>query len=209
MPRKEDKEFHVRDLTFVIEEAIRRLPNGNSRLRLSAYPLSHACLSGFNNPDISERLSSDYGMPSGNEEVEKEYNEEILTIEKIMEEAQVPIKLAKWQKGSKSDAADGLYKSLNRHAYTIQIWDWYAIPWRFKNGFVHLIWSPHDVMGSPIIRSYPVSDFLGGMSTKLESHFKERDKVVIQLSFWKNIGIIVLIIVGIFLWVFVRKVMGN
>jgi hypothetical protein len=209
MPKNEDKEFHVRDLAFVIEEAVRRLPNGKSRLRLSAYPLSYACLSGFYNPDISERLSSDYGMPSGNEEVEKEYNEEIITIEKIMEEAQVPIKLAKWQSDSKIDAADRMYKSLNRRAYAIQIWDWYAIPWRFKNGFVHLIWSPHDVMGSAIIHSYPVPDFLGGMSDKLEVHFKEGDKLVRQLGFWKNLGIIVLILAGIFLWVFIQKVMGN
>jgi hypothetical protein len=209
MSRKEYKELHIRDLTFVIEEAIRRLPNGRYRLRLSAYPLSHACLSGFYNPDISERLSSDYGMHSGNEEVGKEYNEEIITIEKIMEETQVPIKPAKWQKGSKSDTADGMYTSLNRRAYAIQIWDWYAIPWRFKNGFVHLIWSPHDIMGSPIIHSYPVSEFLGGISDNLESYFKEGDKVSRQLSFWKNLGIVLLVIVGIVLWVFVKKVIGN
>ena len=146
MAKKPDKNLHVRDLIFVIEEAIKRLPDGDKRLALSKFPLNYACLGNFPVPDFSERIASDYGMPAENTEIAKDYYEEISTIEKIMEESNLPISLADWQSGSKIEAAKKMHKGLNRRAYAMQMWDWYAIPWRFRNGLVHLIWSPHDVM---------------------------------------------------------------
>ncbi len=86
MPKnKKQHDLDVRDVAPVIEEAIRRLPNGNLRLSVSPFPLSHVCLAGFYAPDISERISSDYTMPSANEEIAKQFCEEITMIEKIME----------------------------------------------------------------------------------------------------------------------------
>jgi hypothetical protein len=200
MPKKIQTDLHVRDLSFVIEEAIRQLPNGESRLAVFDFPLSHACFSEFYGPDISERLSSDYSMPSGNDEIEKQYYEEITTIEKIMVETDVPIGLAAWQSRSKIESFEKMMKGMNRRAYAIQMWDWYAIPWRLRGDTVHMIYSPHDVMGTPIIHSYAADHFFRLLAEKMEKQHKQAEKLNKQLSFWKNFGIIVLVLIGIVLW---------
>ncbi len=119
----------------------------------------------------------------------------------MMADANVPINLADWQKGTKIESAEKMYKGLNRRAFAIQLWDWYAIPWRYKNNAIHIIWSPQDVMGKPIIHSYPVDFFLSNFSSILENQAESQLKTSKQLGFWKNFGIIAIIIFAIFLYV--------
>ena len=195
------KPLHCKNFKPLIEKVIKKLKNGENRLAISDYPLKYAYLNGFSAPDTSERLSSDYSMPSGNKDIETDYFEEITLLEKMMADADVPINLADWQKGSKIKSASKMYKGLNRRAYAIQLWDWYAIPWRYKNNSIHIIWSPQDVMGSPIIHSYPTDFFLTNLSSVLKNQAENQIKVLKQLSFWKNLGIIAIIIFAIFLLV--------
>jgi len=151
----------------VIEEVIRHLPNGESRLTVSEYPfpVSH-CLHGFGNPDLADREISDRSTSQGDKEIEKDYYEEIHAIEKALLEANVPIRLADWQKADRkindqyqADMSK-LFTQSNRRSYAMQLWDGYGIPWRFKDDFIHIIWSPKDVFGAPIISGWPVDDFL-------------------------------------------------
>lgn len=191
LKNKKQHDLDVRDVAPVIEEAIRRLPNGDLRLSVSRFPLSHVCLAGFCAPDISQRISSDYSMPSANEEIAKQFYEEITMIEKIMEEMNI--------------ANRPELQALNRKAYAIQMWDCYAIPWRFHNETVHLIWSPHDLMGSPIIHSYPVSCFLRALAEILEKHYNQAWKQARHLKYWRIFAILVLIIIGFVLWAIIGK----
>ena len=146
---------------------------------------------------MSDRMSSDYGMPSGNTVIEKEYYEEITTIEKIMREMDVPIKLADWQSGSKLESVEKMMKGLNLRAYAIQMWDWYAIPWRMHGKSVYVIYPPDDVMGTPIIYGYSADYFLRTLVEKMEKQYKYVEKLNKKLSFWKTFGVIVLVLVGI------------
>jgi hypothetical protein len=195
------QESYSTDLAFVVEEAIRRLPNGEARFAAAKYPLGHACLGMFHGPDFMEELNSNYGMPAANKEIEHEFLEEIATLQKIMEEADVP---ADWQAGAKSEAAQRVNKGLNRRAHALQVWDWYAIPWRYKNGVIYLIWSPRDVFGSPIIHSYLVNDFLRGLAGKQEALFNQAAQNSKRLALWKNIGIISLTVLGILLFLLIQ-----
>jgi len=187
--KKHDLDF--RDVVPVIDEAIRRLPNGDLRLSTSRFSLSHVCLAGFCAPDISDRISSNYSMPSANEEIAKQFYEEVRVIEKIMEEMNIP------------NGPD--LQALNRKAYAIQIWDCYAIPWRFHKETVYLIWSPHDLMGSPIIHSYPASYFLRALAEILEKHYNQAWKQARHLKYWRILAILVLIIIGFVLWAIIGK----
>lgn len=200
---KENK-LHMRDLAFVIEEAIRQLRDGETRLAVSDYPLSHACLNDLYKPDFEEWVLSYSETSSGNEDITKDYYEEITTIEKLMVDAEVPIKFADWQSKSNLESLEKIHKGLNLRAYSMQLWDWYAIPWRYKNGFIHLIWSPHDIMGSPIIHSYPASYFLSNLAAKLETEFSQFQRTSRQLTIWKNLGIIILIVMGIIVWALIE-----
>ena len=183
MKKKQQYDLDVRDVTAVIEEAIKRLPNGDLRLSMSRFPLNHVCLDGFNVPDISERISSNYSMPSANNGVAEQFHEEITIIEKIMKEMHI------------LDKPDSL--TLNRKACAMQIWDCYAIPWRFHNETVHLIWSPHDLMGTPIIHSYPVSYFLRILVEILENHYDQAWRQARHLKYWRIFGILALITAGL------------
>ena len=196
---KKSKPLHCKDFKSLIEKAIKKLKNGENRLAISDYPLKYACLNGFTTPDFSERLSSDYSMPSSNKDVEVDYFEEITLLEKMMEEEGVPIRLADWQKGAKIESTEKMYKGLNRRAFAIQLWDWYAIPWRYKDNSIHIIWSPQDVMGTPVIHSYSTDFFLANFADILKNQTENQIKIFKQLSFWKNLGIIAIIIFVIFI----------
>ena len=191
------KKGHGKDYSPIITEAIKRLPHGEQRLTLSEYPLSEVCLRGFYAPDFSEELKSDYRISSEDNELEEDYYEEISTIEKIMTEAGVPIGLADWQKGAKQEFAEKMHKGLNRRAYAIRMWDWYAIPWRYKGGLIHIIWSPRDLFGTPIIHRYPVVYFLTNLTSKEEEQAREFLDTSKKLKIWQTIGQIGILIIGI------------
>lgn len=198
---KKSRPLHCKNFRSIIGQVIKKLKNGDSRLAVSNYPLKYACLNGFSIPDIHERLLSDHSMPSSNKSVEAEYFEEITLIEQLMMDASIPINLSDWQKGTKIESTEEMYRSLNRRAFAIQLWDWYAIPWRHKDNKIHIIWSPHDVMGTPIIHSYSVDSFLTNLSSVLENQAEKQSKIWKQLGFWKNFGIIVFIVIAILLLV--------
>jgi hypothetical protein len=193
------KKLQIKDFGFLIEKAVERLPNGESRFFISRYPIGHACLSGLYQPDLGERLSSDYGMPSEETEIEKDFNTEILTLVDLMKEADVPIDLADWQSGSKFEAAEKMYKGMNMRAYAIQLWEWFGIPWRYKNGFLYLIWPPNDVFGTPIIHGYSINNFLEALTNKQEEHFVHLAKLDRKHKFWSTFGIITIILLSIVL----------
>lgn len=189
------KPLNCQDFKPLIEQAIKELENGDSRLAVSNYPLKHACFNGFHLPTPSERLSSDYSAPSDNRSLEIDYFEEITLIEKLIVEAKVPINLSGWQKSKTNESGEKMFKDLNRRAYAIQLWDWYAIPWRYKNNAIHIIWSPQDILGTPIIHSYPTDLFLTQFAFILLKQAENQSKVLKQLNFWKSFGIIVSIII--------------
>lgn len=190
-------------MSSVIEEAIHRLPDGELRFFVKDYPVSHACLTDLWYPNESEWLSSDYGLPSGEKKVEEEYFEEIKLIQEILVEEDIPIQLSGWQK-SDEEHAERMMKGLNRRAYAIQMWDWYAIPWRLRDEAVYVIVSPNDVMGTPIINRYDVNDFLFAITDKTVKQQKQKDKLHRKLFFWKTFGVSVLFIFGLVLLVVIR-----
>lgn len=193
--------LHIRDFAYVIEEAIRRLPNGAERLALSEDPLNQICLKLFETLAPSETLLSDYGVSiNSSKETEKDYFEEIVTIEKIMEESAVPIALSDWQSRIQSEDAEKMHKELNRRAYAIQLWDWYAIPWRFSNNSIKLIWSSRDIIGRPIIREFPVNSFLAIITEIFRKENVEKERLIKKIAFLGKFGAILLIIIGIIIW---------
>jgi hypothetical protein len=210
MSENEQKKLHARDLRHVIEKAIRRLPNGKSRLTLSDYSMSYTFFSNFEVPDFAEIMQSDYGMPSGNDTVEKQFFEEITTIEDIMLEVNVPIKIDK--SGSRLaslESYQNMMKSMNLRAYAIRLWDWYGIPWRIDGSKVHIIYSPEDLMGTPIIRTISIHEFLNKVIIKLEDRKIEVGSLTKKLDYWRVFGIIMSIVMGIIFWIFIQRAFGR
>jgi hypothetical protein len=203
---KKEKPLNLKNFSKFIEVVISRLENGQSRfsnLYQPEYPLSSACLREFSSPDYSERLMSDYGVPSesNNKDIQKDYYEEINLIETLIEEYKIPVRLAEWQKGKLAEATENINKSLNLRSLAIQIWEWYAIPWRYKSGSVYLIWQSHDILGSPIIKNYPIDYFLKTISDGLENKITYQIKTSKQLEFWKSLGIVFIVVIGFYIFI--------
>ena len=135
---QKNKRKNISDYKFIIEEAIKLLPDGEGRFLITEFPLRYTSFNDFFKPAFSEQISSDYGLPSENPQIEKDFFEEIKILEELFRKHDTQIDLSDWQE-TKNKNGEKLYKDLNRRAYAMQIWDWYAIPWRFKNGFIHII----------------------------------------------------------------------
>jgi len=191
MPKNKTRnDLELRDMATVINEAIRRLPNGDSRFSVSRLPLSNVCLAGFEAPDIQEQISSDYSMPPTNQEIAKQFHEEITMIEKVMDDMNITKRLN--------------LDAFNRKAYAMRLWDSYAIPWRFHNETVQLIWAPRDLMGTPVIHSYPVPYFLRTLAEILDQNCAHAWKQARHLKYWQ-IFVLALIIIGLIVWVVIGK----
>lgn len=198
--KTQSKPLHCKDFKLLIEKAIEKLKNGENRLSITDYPLTHACLNGFAAPGLSEQLESDYGILAVNIDIKKNFDEEINLLVELMKEAKVPVEFADWQKGAlRSEAGENMFEGVNRHAFAMQLWDWYAIPWRYRNGSVYIIRSPRDVLGTPIIECYPATYFLTYLSSILEQQSVAQDKSLRQLNAWRSFGIIAIIVFGMFL----------
>ena len=178
-------DLDVRDIIPVIEEVIKRLPNSNHRFLASKFPLNHVCLDGFCDPTFEERLLSNFNQVSGNEEIVKQFYEEIKMIEKIMEEMNLP---------NNPDL-----QARDRKAYAMQIWDCYAIPWRYYNKSVYIIWSPHDLYGTPIINCYSVPHFLTVLAEIMEKRNERIYKQSRHLKAWIIIGVLAFILAALVL----------
>jgi len=177
------------DYSSIISKVIDNLPNGEQRFILSEYPFNYSCIGVYQKPHFSERLLSDSGVSTGNKEIEKEFNEEIELLEKFIEEADIKIDLADWQSDSRIKDMEKLYKVVNRTAFAIQLWDWYAIPWRYRNDLIHVIYSPNDVMGTPIIHSFPAQEFLALQARAEENKMLEVVKLIRKNKIWHWIAI--------------------
>lgn len=193
------KERNLLDFLPIIEKAVESLKNGETRIGSSGNTDKFDILHFFGNPDFSERISSDYGLKSPEyEDIAEDYLEEIECIEKLISEADIPIRKAEWQK-TRSESGDKMFKSLNLRNLAIQLWDWYAIPWRLKNGFVYIIYAPHDILGTPVVHCYSVNEFVQLLTHSVEEQAREVFLKEKQLKYWKNIAsvaIFVLIIVA-------------
>ncbi len=148
---------------------------------------------------MGERLTSDYGVASGDKGIEKEFFEEIELLENAISEAAVNIDLANWQK-SKIKSMNKLYKGMNQRALAIQLWNCYAIPWRYKNGLIHLIWSPTDIYGTPIIHSLSVSDFLVMYAKAEENRMHELNILLKKRKIWYGVALGVIISLSVLIW---------
>ena len=180
-------------ITTLIDKAIETLNDGNNRFAsTNKLQFKDVCVHEFSKVILSDRnLWSDYGMPSGNKELESDYFEEITLLVKLLEESNLT-----YFPNSQKDKLGKLMeydKVLKRRAIAMNIWNTYAIPWRFKNNTVHIIFSPTDIMEKPIIDSYDVSSFIKIIAIILEQRASNEIEKSKHL-FYKNLAISALIL---------------
>lgn len=175
-------------------ESIRQgLKEGEYRLTNSSVPLRLSWFPDYLKPDFVEEI---YGVKTGEgaaehsdgkAEVESEFWEELNAFKEMLRKGSPEGgELADWQDVD-IPAARRMYRSLNRKAEALSLWDQYAVPLRYKNGRIYRIWSPKDVMNPPIIRSLPIHAFLSMLCVRTASDSLEIANLKKRVEFWQQI----------------------
>ncbi len=185
--------WNYSDLRPIILEAKKNLPRSDERFSTRGFVPSMAISQTTIPPSDTEMLYSERGFLCGNEQVEADFNEEISQIEKLLRIHEVP--LVSRRKGT-CEASQKLVDAVNRRSHAINIWTFYAIPWRFDGDLTHIIDPPQDINGSPVIRSLKTSDFIESHLTRLSEAESEICKLRNKYAFWQA-ATIFLIIAGI------------
>lgn len=178
---------HCDDFKFLMPKVIKNLKNAKKRIGTEKLESLQVLRDTLFQPDIGTVASSEHGISSGYEEMERDYFDEILLIEKVIEEEKLPIKLADWQKGK---GGKEMMTSLNRRSIAIQLWEWYAIPLRCKGGEIYVIRSSPDVLGKPMIVCYNTEDVLALVGDKLSRLEVGNSKLSKKISGYLNVLVV-------------------
>jgi hypothetical protein len=152
----------------VIATAKRHLIDGDLRLYEFADNPMRGCIPApfDTRPHIGEITASDYGaLAKGDEPVIEQFREEVRAIEDALEIHGIQIPAVEWL--GPSEGAAHLGRRMNRRAWAIQLWNWYAVPLRFLDGTVVALWAPDDLEGAPIVRRYAPGSMLAEWSIHL------------------------------------------
>jgi hypothetical protein len=204
MPRKDRKIVVYR---HIIVETKRRLPDPDLRFNENAaIPMRLVCLQRLPSPTLDEAIRSDYGVSSGAsvKAVTEDFWKEIQTIEQCIKDSDLKVHLAIWQKGADPQAVDRIFEGLNLRAYALQMWDWFAIPLRYRDHKVFAIWAPRDALGTPIIQAYDTGSFLKQSVWNQVQEAENRKILERNLRIWMTIGTLLIIFIGLMTcrWVF-------
>lgn len=181
------KPRHLTEFRHLIVALKRKLPDAEARFNEDAtVPMRQVYLRGLPAPTPDEALRSDYGIPSNASEkkVTDEFWREIEAIEECLKESNFEVTLADWQKGTQLEQVQRMYKGMNLRAYALQFWDWYAIPFRYFDGRIFVVWAPDDVMGTPIVHSYNPQWFLFNLALRQTKDEIESQRQSKKLQKW-------------------------
>lgn len=181
---------------IVIQEAIARLQDGVNRLKFSEYSESSFYTELFGSPFEEEYEQSDYGEPSKYIHIQKEFMEEVYTIEKILLEKNIPDQTYKKQR---SEIEQKFINSTHRRSYALSIWDQFSIPIRKRDNRIYMIYSPRDIMGTPIIHCYTIEDYNSKMIMKATKSTIQCNSYKNKYNAWKGFGLFVILIVFCFI----------
>jgi hypothetical protein len=182
------------------------LPNTYLRFRPSPVSLGQAW------PVASEwefTGNSDYGGATGHPDVEREFQEEVNTIQQRLEQAQSD----EPAESPAGEPADGRFdtpisRSVARyldmtdrwefyHSCAFKVWSDIAVPYRRSGDCVVRITAPRMHHGSPLIRAWSVDEFLRDIAVYSATTQYRVWQLTIQRNVWVGLFILVLTIVGV------------
>ena len=170
-----------------LQRADDRIADKPTFLKLSWWPRS---------PSFDERLTSDYGSASGQPALTEEFFDEVTAIQEALEKLGIHAPPPSWM--GRSEVAQRLGRSLNQRATALGIWDQVAIPVRFRNNQVFRIWAPDDVMGTPIVDSMSVSEYVRLSAENSAQTTRSFAACKSKLKRWQSVSVGLAIILGFF-----------
>ena len=154
-------------------------------------------------PDLHDELLSNYAIGTCFAAIEKEFREEIETIRETLDELTPEPELAD-SPDSVNGAERRMMKSLDRAAQALRIWDEISVPIRRRGDIVFRIWSPRDVMGSPIIKALPIDAFVHGVVEQTAKDQVDIERLRASMGNWRLVAIVLVVLAsaGLVVWLF-------
>jgi hypothetical protein len=124
---------------------------------------------------------SDYGVSGGvDEELVEEWSEEVLTIQNLLDDA-LPGE-------SPSTAEERVDRTMALRARALAVWDAVGVPIRWREGLVHHIRAPRDLLGTPIIRVLPPQEYAEALATRLWDEVARSAALNKRLRTWRVVA---------------------
>jgi ElaB/YqjD/DUF883 family membrane-anchored ribosome-binding protein len=182
----------------LVGKAISILPMGSRRLSPTRVRMAERLGVFVHPPEPNEWLDQDYEELNLSN-IGAQYYEEIEAIKKLVTESADAGGLQSLQDALKEVGDDKYARNRAVAAYAKQVWHDYAIPVRFCDGEIYIIWAPDHELHLPIVYAFGVSEFFLASADKIQRSQVELERTQKRLSKWQTIGICAafLLIVGI------------
>ena len=178
------------ELVQYVQELQGMVHAGSQRFIYCPVSLSLAYFPGVAFFDVRTELNSNYGIETEFPAVERQFDEEVSALTSIIEDE------------GPSDPNDSVARmnfSMAKRAHAMAEWGRIAVPIRLSGDQVVHIRAPRDLMGSPVISSLPLAEFLPLVA---EHTALDRFRIIqleAQLTVWKCVAA-ALAIAGFLLW---------
>lgn len=187
------KSEFIEKLINKFEGGYYRFKDANIHLQLSYFPKLQSSLDTY--------FDKEYGLKQQSEDIERQYYEEIEAIESYLEEIRSENKSDKEFFDTISDIITDVEK-LSTKNIAMNIWEFYSIPIRYKEGFIFRIHPPQSVGMPPYIESVNVELYSSLVAVRTA---KDTGKILIlnkKMKLYRNIFIIFCFIISLILIVY-------
>lgn len=184
-----------------VADARNSLPGGAHRLVDSTCSLRSAWFPVSAEPSFEEHLLSDHGALHSNNPVAREFDEEVNALVDA-------IAARSDSRSLKQVAADGgreamlaaAAERMDHRPMALALWDRHGAPVRLRGDMVFRIVSPQDVMGDPIIRSYPAHWYVAEVSVKTAELTQHLKRVTTSLTRWRVASAVLILFLVLISW---------
>jgi hypothetical protein len=189
----------------LVAAARNALPGGDDRLVDSTCSLRNAWFPVDVEPSFEEQMLSDHGALHSKNPIAGEFDEEVNALIQAIASRSDSRSLEQVKaEGGEEAMLIAAEDRMGRRPMALALWDRHGAPVRLRGDTVFRVVSPRDVMGDPIIRSYPAHQFVTQVSVRtaeLAQHLKETKS---SLARWRVTSAGLLFLLALIAWLWVR-----
>lgn len=178
-----------------IEQAISALPGGEERFHFTEYSQATLARMIFGAPDYVDQMLAEFSIEAGPLLVVQQYHQEVAAIESALSP---PLTESR----DVGQISERVSEKMARRNLAMNLWDRFGMHYRYSNGFVHVITSPTDLAGLPLVNSYPVQYFLTATVFGQDRAMAELHSALEKARFWRRaaLSLFLFLGVGVLIW---------
>lgn len=178
----------INHLINKFDDGYYRFRDASIHLQLSYFPKLR--------DNLEQYLDREYGLSKQPQDILNQYYEEIDEIESYLEKIKAKFKIENEFAEAISDIIT-VTEGLSIKNVALNIWEFYAIPLRYRNGFVFMIHPPQSVGMPPYVESMNVELYLSLVSEKTAESKGEIFSLNSKIKFYQNVIVVLIVLLSI------------